>query len=177
MHRWVQDKEISRSIGLRQAPSLAKTEAWIATAIADPCTEAFAILVSGMHVGNVVLDKIDGYLESARLSIYIGEPDHLRAGVGLTALHQVAEAGFNRLHLHKIWLTVHTCNHSAIRTYINVGFSIEGVLRDEFWLDGRRTNVFYMGLLKGDLKEFGMLGGIAHDGAYTGHSEPESKRT
>jgi hypothetical protein len=33
-----------------------------------------------------------------------------------------------------------------------LGFSVEGVLRDEFWLEGQRLNVFYMGMLAEEFK-------------------------
>jgi RimJ/RimL family protein N-acetyltransferase len=29
-----------------------------------------------------------------------------------------------------------------------LGFSLEGILREEFYLDGERLSVFYMGLLR-----------------------------
>jgi RimJ/RimL family protein N-acetyltransferase len=46
---------------------------------------------------------------------------------------------------------VHSRNGAAIKTYLDVGFTIEGVLRDEFVLDGRRLAALRMGLLEGDL--------------------------
>ncbi len=39
----------------------------------DLAVQAFAIFAEEQHVGNVVFDRIDRYLGSARLSIYVGE--------------------------------------------------------------------------------------------------------
>lgn len=152
MCRWMCDPVIRKNIGLRSEPSLERTETWIKNALQDPTVRPFAILLDNRHVGNVVLDRIDSYLASARLSVYIGEPSARGAGVGLTAVYRVLLEGFQSLCLHKVWLTVHCQNYAAINMYTKLGFTLEGILRDEFWLDGRRVNVLYMGLLHDDLK-------------------------
>ena len=54
--------------------------------------------------------------------------------------------------LNKVWLTVHCRNVAAVNAYQRLGFQLEGV-RDEFVLDGRRINLFYMGLLVGDFED------------------------
>jgi RimJ/RimL family protein N-acetyltransferase len=54
--------------------------------------------------------------------------------------------------MHKIWLTVHDRNYHGINAYIRLGYAIEGVLRDEFLLDGKRTNALYMGVLDSNFR-------------------------
>ena len=148
MYRWMCDPEISRNIGLRTEPSLNKTIAWINGARENPLIEAFAAFLGAEHVGNVVLDRIDRHLDSARLSVYIGEATARGSGVGRTAIYRTLCEGFRRLNLHKVWLTVHNQNIPAIKTYIQLGFALEGILRDEFWCDGERVPVFYFGLVR-----------------------------
>src|SRR5437867_12386987 len=80
--RWMQDRTLRRNVGLRNVPTLLTTRRWIARALRDAATCPFAILVAGEHVGNVVLDRIDRHLRTARLSIYIGSPAARGAGVG-----------------------------------------------------------------------------------------------
>ena len=147
MYRWVCDPVVSRNIGLRSSPSLEKTKAWIREALRGTSTRPFAILLDGQHVGNVVLDRIDDHICSARLSVYIGEAFARGAGVGLTAVYLALSEGFERMALHKIWLTVHVENLSAIRSYTKLGFVLEGILRDDFWLDAQRVAVLYMSIL------------------------------
>lgn len=141
------DPAVAGNIGLRSTPSLEKTRAWIERATTDEPFAARAMLLSGRHVGNVVLDRIDRRLETARLSIYVGESDHRSHGVGLTAMFQVLREAFDTLHLNKVSLTVHCRNVAALKTYVRLGFVVEGVLRDEFMLNDERLNLFYMGLL------------------------------
>jgi RimJ/RimL family protein N-acetyltransferase len=153
MFEWMRDPEVSRNLGLAREPSRERTEEWIGRALADPAAvRAFAVLQGGEHVGNVVLDQIDARLATARLSIYIGEAAARGVGVGRAAVALAAEQAFGPLGLHKLWLTVHAENQPAIASYLAVGFIVEGVLRDEFLLDGQRLAALRMGLIAGELK-------------------------
>jgi RimJ/RimL family protein N-acetyltransferase len=142
------DPEVSLNLGLRTEPSLEKTYNWLRRALEDQGTRAYAILLSDRHVGNLILDRIDDYLANARLSIYIGEREARGRGVGSKALQLGLAEAFERLSLHKVWLTVHTNNIRAIRTYLRAGFVMEGILRDEFRLNGQLVAAFYMGILR-----------------------------
>lgn len=149
MYRWMCDPVVRTNVGLRSEPSLASTVAWIERALGDDSVRPWAILQDGRgHVGNVIMDRIDRYLGSVRLSVYVGEGGERGRGTGATAIYRAVEDAFTTGGLHKVWLTVHTRNTPAIQTYRRLGFCQEGVLRDEFWLDGQRVDVFYMGLLR-----------------------------
>jgi RimJ/RimL family protein N-acetyltransferase len=150
MLRWMNDPNVAAGIGLRSAPTMEKTLQWVERSAADPSMRARAILLDGAHVGNAVLDRIDDYLSSARLSIYLGESHARGIGVASSAMKLLLAEAFESLHLNKVWLTVHCKNVDAIATYVRLGFSIEGVLRDEFVLNGERINLLYMGLLKSE---------------------------
>jgi RimJ/RimL family protein N-acetyltransferase len=152
MFRWMCDAFVIENIGLRSKPSLEKTSVWIAKALSDESIRAYAIHLGDQHVGNVVLDQIDRWLDIARISIYVGEPHARGAGVGRTALYLALEQAFNALNLHKVRLTVHARNLIAFNSYQALGFQVEGVLRDEFVLHGERLAAFYMGLLADEFR-------------------------
>jgi len=148
MNAWMHVAEIAENLGLRSEPSLARTLEWIARATEDDSILPFAILSDEVHVGNVVFDRIDAYLSSARLSIYVGV-----AGVGQPALRLALDWAFSQRvpSLNKVWLTVHVENARAIAAYTKVGFRVEGTLRDEFVLRGRRTDALMMSVLRRDM--------------------------
>jgi len=150
MNVWMADPEIRDNVGVRAEPSLERTEAWIRAALADESRRAFAIVAGGEHAGNVVLDSIDTHLGTARLSIFVGAAAR-GAGVGATATRLAVEHAFQALGLHKVWLIVHSENTRARATYERIGFRLEGVLRGEFLLAGRRVDALRMGLLAVDL--------------------------
>jgi RimJ/RimL family protein N-acetyltransferase len=148
---WMRDPRVSRNLGLRRAPTLARTRQWIRQALKGKAA-AFGIEMSGEHIGNVVLDKKDDFLRTARLSVYIGEPSARGQGAGRRAVTLVARHGFGKMGLNKIWLTVYPENCPAVRLYRRAGFRPEGTLRDEFRLNGKFMPVLYMGLLRRDFR-------------------------
>ena len=148
MLAWMRDPAVSVNIGLTKTPSLDRTRAWIANALSDSAILPYAVLWKGRHVGNVILDQIDRRLDSARLSIYMGSPEARGCGIGPAGMYLALADAFPRHGLHKIWLTVHAENAAAIRTYVKLGFQVEGVLRDGFLIHGRRLHALYMGILR-----------------------------
>ncbi len=75
MYKWMLDPEVSNNIGLRSEPTLLKTRDWIRSALQSESFLPFAIYWIGHHVGNIIFDQIDSKRASARLSLYIGEPE------------------------------------------------------------------------------------------------------
>jgi RimJ/RimL family protein N-acetyltransferase len=148
MLRWMQDPEVSRNIALRKAATLASTEAWIARAIQDESIRPFAIRSGDAYVGNVILDRIDPYISSARFSIYIGDAAARGKGVAAAAIELVLREAFTVLRLNKVWLMVHARNFRAINLYQKAGFVLEGILREEVMLDGERIAALYMSILR-----------------------------
>ena len=164
MLRWMHDPEVRDNIGLRREPSLEATTEWIRKSWDDESVWASAVMLETRHIGNVVLDRIDSYLRTARLSVYIGEASERGTGVGTTAVYLKLAEGFDRLALHKIWLTVRCGNRKAVDAYARLGFQTEGVLRDEFWHKGGRESVYYMGLLRDEFARFRVIHGESDDG-------------
>jgi RimJ/RimL family protein N-acetyltransferase len=152
MYEWMLDPMVSENLGLRTSPTLEKTLKWIDNAMHEESICPLAVQLDDQYVGNVVLDRIDNYLASARLSIYIGEASARRSGVGLTAIYCALEEGFTRYKLHKIWLTVHNRNIPAIKTYLRFGFVKEGILRDEFKINSEYLPLIYMGLMQDEFE-------------------------
>jgi RimJ/RimL family protein N-acetyltransferase len=154
MLRWMNDPEVSHNIGLRREPSFEATIEWIRKSSTDESISASAVMLGGRHVGNVVLDRIDRYLMSARISVYVGETTERRLGVGTTAVYLKLAEGFDQLALHKIWTVVRCGNSDAVASYTRLGFQTEGTLRDEFWYNGLRESVYYMGLLRDEFVRY-----------------------
>ncbi len=150
MFQWMKDPTVNANIGSRAEPSIERTRAWIENARTDRAIRPYAILLEDVHVGTVVLDRIDTYLATARLSVYIGESAVRGSGVGTTALYHVLAEAFTTEALNKVWLTVHERNVTAMRSYFQVGFALEGILREEFVFDSERIAAIYMGVLARD---------------------------
>jgi len=146
--QFIVDPSVRDNLGVRTEPSIERTRQWIENARVDESIRAYAILLAGVHVGNAVLDRIDPYLQTGRLSVYVGERTVRRGGIGRSACYRLLEEAFGCVGLRKVWLTVHVRNYAALRTYVRLGFSIEGVMREEFVLQGERIDAFLMSILR-----------------------------
>lgn len=84
----------------------------------------------------------------AWLGIYIGERDHWSKGYGTDAMRLIVQYGFYELNLRRITLGLHAYNERALKSYLKVGFQLEGCVRGEGLRDGVRYDDLYMGLLR-----------------------------
>jgi RimJ/RimL family protein N-acetyltransferase len=141
---WLEDSEIADGIGLTRSPSLKLTRDWIAAAKLDSTVRAFAIIASGQHVGNVVLDHINRPKGSCRFHIYIGDDASRGRGIGTSATRQAIEYAFDVLNLELVWLTVRTDNARAIRAYESSGFKFDRIMHEGFTLRGAKVDAFRM---------------------------------
>ncbi len=55
---------------------------------------------------------------------------------------------FSTLGLHRVGLAVFEFNERAIRSYLKVGFVVEGRSRDAIWRDGRHWDELQMSILE-----------------------------
>lgn len=104
-------------------------------------------------IGVIRLKYIDWISRNAELGIYIGEDKYRGRGLGKEALKLLLKYAFQEINLHKISLTVLEYNANAIKLYKSCGFTQEGLLREQFWVNGKYENVFLMGLLRNEYKE------------------------
>ncbi|MET1194139.1 GNAT family N-acetyltransferase, partial [Bacillus licheniformis] len=65
-------------------------------------------------------------------------------GYAMVATNLAMNYAFSVLNMHKLYLIVDKENEKAIHIYKKVGFSIEGELKDEFFVDGSYHNAIRM---------------------------------
>lgn len=156
-HDWMNDEALRATLSQRYPMSLAREADWVerATRGQDPSHVTFAICLfeGDRHIGNCSLESIDRDNSVATFGIFIGEADSRGKGFGEEATRTLCRYAFDEMNLHKIRLDVHSGNAGAVRTYENVGFQTEGVLREETYRRGRYIDVLRMGLLKGELTD------------------------
>ena len=72
-------------------------------------------------------------------------------GYATEAIRLVADHAFNKLNLHKLNTGMVKCNEPSKRAFEKVGFKVEGILKEHFYLNGQYLDCYRMGLLR---KEF-----------------------
>jgi RimJ/RimL family protein N-acetyltransferase len=117
---------------------------------ADVVIFGIVMRTSGELIGSCQLHNISQVHLSAELQIRIGSVQARGKGHGREALGLLLDFGFRDLNLHRIYLHVLAGNERALALYRNLGFSVEGRLREAVFIDGTRQDVIAMGILRSE---------------------------
>jgi len=104
------------------------------------------------HIGNITLHQIDWKNRCAEIGIFVGDKQSRGKGCAVQAINLIADHAFNKLNLHKLYTGMTKVNEASKRAFEKVGFKIEGVLREHFYLNGEYLDAYRMGLLKDEYK-------------------------
>ena len=135
-------------VGFSAGYSHANLEDWIKrhSNRADEVLWTIAERTSDRCVGHVGLYQIDNRVRKAEFGIVIGEKRLWGRGLGKQVTEAVVAWGFSQLNLHKITLSVLATNSRAIHIYKSLGFTCEGLLRDDQFRDGQYLDLMLMAL-------------------------------
>ncbi len=121
--------------------------------VKDSDTDAvFAVITSGtgVHVGNISLQKIDRQNQSAEYAVIVGNRDYWGKGVAKEASLLLLRYGFETLGLHRIYCGTSAANVPMQRLASRLGFMQEGVRKEAMYKNGTFFDVIGYGLLKKD---------------------------
>ena len=95
-------------------------------------------------IGTVYLRDIDRINKKAEFGIFIGKESERGKGYGGIAAQLMTERAFKVEGLHRVYLRVFADNARAIESYKKAGFQIEGVLKDDVYINGRFRDIIWM---------------------------------
>ena len=151
LYAYRNDWQVARLLGGFSAGySRANLEDWIQRHLntADEMLWTIADRVTDESLGHVGLYDIDTRLRKAEFAILIGYPKRWDQGLGTEVSEAVLRWAFDQANLHKVSLRVLADNPRAIHIYERLGFTRDGVLRDEQFRDGRFVDIVIMSLLE-----------------------------
>ncbi|SDF57670.1 Protein N-acetyltransferase, RimJ/RimL family [Methanolobus vulcani] len=151
--QWLNDREVTQFMESGNFPNtLEDMESFFQSNSLNKDTVIFAIIDSqtDKHIGNVKLGPINWISRNSHMGIMIGDKASWGKGYGYECVKLIVDYAFNVLNLHKVMLGVVEQNKAALKLYQKVGFTIEGICKEQFNLDGKYCDVLYMGLLKRD---------------------------
>lgn len=117
--------------------------------IHDQTERRFVVVANGTNAGLVELVEINHVHRRAEFQIVIA-PEQQGKGLAMHATKLAMDHGFGVLNLHKIYLIVDQDNDTAIHVYEKLGFQVEGVLRQEFFVNGQYRDATRMCLFQQD---------------------------
>jgi len=106
-------------------------------------------LNSNKLIGHCGLYYIHWVCSHAEFGIYIGDPHYRNGGYGSDALRTLVRYGFEELNLHRIWCEVYD-NNQALEVYKHLGFVYEGLMRENYYSEGRYWDSHILGMLRED---------------------------
>ena len=117
--------------------------------IHDQSERRFIVEREGLRVGLVELVEINHIHRRAEFQIIIS-PDHQGRGYATQATHLAMGYAFTVLNLYKLFLVVDVENTRAVSVYRKLGFTEEGILRHEFFVDGVYRDAYRMAAFQPD---------------------------
>lgn len=115
--------------------------------IHDQSERRFIVNLGKENIGLVELVDIQQIHRNAEFQIIIS-PEFQGQGYAKEATRLGIEYSFNVLNLYKLYLLVDVENASAIHIYESVGFEREGVLKQEYYINGKYRDVIRMAIFR-----------------------------
>mgnify|MGYP000383303108 CR=1 FL=1 len=104
------------------------------------------ICVDGDPVGTIGYNDVNHRWGSAEIG-YIVAPEAWNNGYATDALRTLTADAFDERRLHKLTAQIYATNDASRRVLENVGYTEEGVFRQEAFVDGAYVDVHRYGLL------------------------------
>jgi ribosomal-protein-alanine N-acetyltransferase len=114
---------------------------------------AWIIEFEGKCIGGVELHNISLGDHSATFAIGIFDVSKLSRGIGTEAAKLVLKYGFEELKLHRIDLKVLDYNKRGIRCYEKCGFKVDGILRENAFIEGEYYSDMVMSILENEYRD------------------------
>jgi len=119
--------------------------------IHDDNERRFVIDVNGKFAGIIELVDINFIHRNSEIQIIVKQ-DFRGRGLAKAAMLKGLDYAFNILNMNKIYLFVDTENHAALHLYKDVGFVQEGIMRQQFFVEGEYRDSVFMGIFKDEIK-------------------------
>lgn len=103
-------------------------------------------------IGNTMLTDIDWVNGWANVGMTIGEPDYWNKNIATETTELIIEYAFNELNLHKLHGGVIVDNIGSWTVAEKTGFILEGIHKDDLFVDGKYVDVKTYRLLKEEWK-------------------------
>ena len=142
--KWINDRDISRTLMFDYPTSLAKTKAWFTSNLMNPTKQHFTVArkTDDKAIGMTGLLDISFKHRKAQAYITIGNPNFWNKGIGSKALRYTAKYGFNELRLNRIYLYTLRSNTKARALYQKIGFKLEGIHKNSYFCNGDWHDLF-----------------------------------
>ena len=100
---------------------------------------------SSRHIGNIKIGPINWIHRKSDISLFIGDKNFLYKGYANESIKLIVYYGFNILNLHKLSAGIYDDNIGSKKAFEKNGFEIEGVKKEECFINNKWTDVIVLG--------------------------------
>ncbi|ELZ23281.1 N-acetyltransferase GCN5 [Haloterrigena salina JCM 13891] len=143
----VNDRRVWRPIGRSRPVNCEQEREFFEDVVCGDDTVNLLIVADSTPVGTVAFNGIDWEADRAEIGYWIA-PDYHRQGYATDAVERFVTYGFDQLGLHKVTARVFEFNEASQRLLESIGFTKEGIHRDEVFVDGDYQDTYWYGLLE-----------------------------
>jgi diamine N-acetyltransferase len=149
LHKWVNDPEIIKYTYFFHPVSEMEQKEWFnsLTGQKNDILIGIELKKNEKLIGTCGFHNIDHICRKAELFIKISEKEMWGQGFGEQTLEILLDFGISDLNLKRIWLRVLADNERAINLYKNVGFEVEGLMKEDFYIQGRYKDIILMAFI------------------------------
>lgn len=150
--KWVNDPEIRRTLNFDYPVSKIATKQWLNKVALDNSRRDFIVcLINGdAPIGYGGLLNIDRKNSKAESYMAIGEKKHWGKGYAKEIREILLKYAFKELGINKVYSYIWTKNKKMININKNIGFEIEGILKQDVFSHGEFRDRFIMSIFKRD---------------------------
>ena len=157
---WVNDPEVTQYFAnLQKKISLAEEQEYILRLNQSKNDKAWSIFDKDCqlfnaeepkswrdeYIGQCSINQIYWPAKNGRIFLAL-KKEFQGKGFGKKVIRSLIEKA-KELNLHKLWLIVRADNKKSQALYLNEGFDFEGVLKDEYCVDGNYFDMVRMGII------------------------------
>ncbi|WP_440766957.1 GNAT family N-acetyltransferase [Natronorubrum sp. DTA7] len=152
LQREINDPRIWRAIGRSRPVNGPQEREFFENVVCNDETVTLLIVADSSPVGTIGFNAIEWEPRQAEIGYWVA-PEHHERGYGTDAADRLVTYGFDQLGLHKITARVFEFNEASRRLLESVGFTREGVHRDDVFVDGAFRDTYWYGLLEDEWRD------------------------
>lgn len=150
---WINDPMIQRTLNFQYPMSEVKARSWLQATAADTSRRDFSIYTreTDEYIGFGGLIAIDTAARKAELYVAIGDKRYWGiGGYGIDAYAVLMRYGFLELGLNRIYGLILPFNRGSLRIVERLGWSVEGVLRQDLFAHGELRDRTVVSILRSE---------------------------
>jgi RimJ/RimL family protein N-acetyltransferase len=149
--RWVNEPAVVGNFAAFSGAPMSRADelSWVQRTVRSRTDRVWSVFAEedDRYLGQVGLHQIHHHSRVGRLGVVIAARSEMGRGHGSAAVVLALRCAFSELALHKVWLMVFCSNSRSRGIYQRLGFVEEGILREEYFLDGQWHDMVRMSAL------------------------------